>query len=303
MLITMTKLFSNFAILLLNVIAKLPFWFLYLISDVLYLLIYKLLGYRKNVVKQNLIKSFPDKTASELKVIEQDFYRNLCDNIIETIKSTSITAKDIKERVQIINAEYVHELYASNKKIFAMQGHYANWEWPAFAWCLLYPGQSIGIYKPLTNPHFDQYYFKFRSKFGMLPLAMNDVARALISKRNETYTLGIISDQTPADTESAYWTNFLNQPTAVFLGTEKLAKQFDAVVLFLKVNRIKRGYYQMEIVPICDHAKDTELYEITEKHVRFLEDIINENPADWLWSHRRWKHQPSLENIEKFKLS
>ena len=142
------------------------------------------------------------------------------------------TEKEIKERVSLVNEAYVADLYAKNKKIFAMQGHYANWEWPALAWCLLYPGKSIGIYKPLTNPFFDQYYFDFRSRFGMQPIAMNEVARTLIAKRNEAYTLGIISDQTPVDTDAAYWTTFLNQPTAVFLGTEKLAK-YVRVIFYL----------------------------------------------------------------------
>lgn len=302
MQITMTKLFSEFTILLLKAIARLPFGVLYFFSDCLYILVYTVLGYRKKVVRLNLSQSFPNKNAQELRQIERDFYHNLCDTIIETIKSTHITEQEIKERVTLINEAYVADLYAKNKKIFAMQGHYANWEWPALAWCLLYPGKSIGIYKPLTNPFFDQYYFDFRSRFGMQPLAMNDVARTLIAKRNEAYTLGIISDQTPVDTDAAYWTTFLNQPTAVFLGTEKLAKQFDATILFLKVNRIKRGYYEMEMVPICENPKETDLYEITEKHVRYLESIILAKPADWLWSHRRWKHQPSAENKQKFQL-
>jgi KDO2-lipid IV(A) lauroyltransferase len=185
MQISMTKLLSKFAILLLNGIARLPFGVLYFFSDCLYLLVYTVFGYRKKVVRLNLANSFPNKNAQELLEIERDFYRNLCDTIIETIKSTHITQKEIKERVSLVNEAYVADLYAKNKKIFAMQGHYANWEWPALAWCILYPGKSIGIYKPLTNPFFDQYYFDFRSRFGMQPIAMNEVARTLIAKRNE----------------------------------------------------------------------------------------------------------------------
>ncbi len=298
----MIKFFSKLGIFLIQGISKLPFSILYLFSDFLYLLVYKIIGYRTKVVRKNLLNSFPEKSATELKEIEKKFYKNLCDLIVETIKTVSLTEKELLKRFRIVNKEYIDKLVSENRKIFAMQGHYTNWEWPVLGWCTIYPGDSLGIYKPLTNPEFDKMYYEMRSKLGMIPVSMNDVLRTLVKFRNQPYALGIISDQTPSSTDASYWTTFLNQPTAVFLGTEKLAKQFDAAVVFLQLERLKRGFYEMTIVPICEHSKDTSEYEITEKHVRFLESVIKAKPEDWLWSHKRWKHHPTEEILEKFNL-
>ncbi|EHQ29281.1 lysophospholipid acyltransferase family protein [Mucilaginibacter paludis] len=283
---------SRIVFFFLYLLSLLPFWFLYLLADGIYIVLYKIIGYRREVVYQNLINSFPGKGAEEIKVIEKKYYRYLADLIVETIKMISISANEVKRRMKATNPELVTHYYNQNKSIIAAVAHYGNWEMAAHRFSLIPEYQKIIVYKPLSNKRADQYYQQIRGRFGAMLVPMKSTLRKLAALKNELTFTVLVSDQTPVQHEAQYFTRFLNQPTALFLGVEKMAVMFDTVVVFADVRCVKRGYYEYKIVTLFDYAKQTQPYEITDTHTKYLEEMINREPQYWLWSHRRWKFKP-----------
>ncbi|MDN5285771.1 MAG: lauroyl acyltransferase [Mucilaginibacter sp.] len=275
----------------------LPFWFLYLVSDVLFVIIYYFIRYRRDVVAQNLANAFPGKTEKERHDIEFKYYRYLADLVVETIKMITVSEKQIQRRVVAANAELVHEYFAKGKSIIAVAGHYCNWEMAALNFNFVTDKRFMIVYKPLTNATFDEFFIKIRSRFGGQPVAMRQTMRKMVEYKNELTVSVLVGDQTPVSHEVNYFTNFLNQPTAVFLGVEKIAKAIDAAVVFYDMKRVKRGYYTYTLVPLTENAKQTAEHEITDAHVQYLESMIRREPQYWLWSHRRWKFKP--EDVHK----
>jgi len=274
-----------------------PFFILYLFSDLLYHII-RLIGYRRSVINENLRYSFPDKSSEEIRDIRLKFYRNFCDALIETIKIQTISEKQMRKRVVCKNVEYLDKLTDEGKDIVGVMGHYACWEWvPSLN--LHMKGTACATYRPLKNKQFDQYMLKLRSKWGNINFTMASTFREIIKlrKQERRILIGLISDQSPGRPEIQYWTKFLNQNTAVLLGPEKIAKSIKAPVVFIKMTRLKRGYYQIDVIPLVEDPTKTAEYEITELHVRCLEEIINTTPENWLWSHKRWKY--SKERVIK----
>ena len=272
-------------------ISKLPFCLLYIISDILYFLIYYLVGYRKKVTFNNLRNSFPDKSDKEIKSIAKKFYRNFSDTIIEVIKIRSITKKSLNKRVRFNNLEIIEELYKRNKNVFITLGHCGNWEWLGLNVSLNALYSPFAIVKPLNNPFFEKYITKLRTKYYNNLIPIKQTYRTLINNKNELCFVLIVSDQSPAKSEINHWTTFLNQETPVYLGTEKISKALDYAVVFSDIQRIKRGYYEVTVMEITDNPKETTEYEITEKYYHLLEEAIKKHPDNWLWSHRRWKHK------------
>ncbi|MCU4155001.1 lysophospholipid acyltransferase family protein [Carboxylicivirga sp. A043] len=275
-----------------------PFFILYLYSDLLYHVI-RLIGYRRSVINKNLRYSFPDKSQAELRDIRLKFYRNFCDVMVETIKVQSMTEKQMRQRVKWNNSEVIDRFTHQGKDVIAVMGHYCNWEWiPSINLnvdCL-----GCATYRPLKNKEFDKYMLKLRGKWGTKNFTMADTIRELIKlrRRNVRYIIGLIADQSPGKKTLNYWTNFLNQNTAVILGPEKIAKSTKSPVVYLDMQRVKRGYYEVNVIPVSDDPLSTEEYEITEKHLRLLEDAIKRKPENWLWSHKRWKYSENREISE-----
>jgi KDO2-lipid IV(A) lauroyltransferase len=290
--IMLKKAALNLGILFLYLISLLPFWFLYGVSDVIYLLLYYIVGYRKTVVRTNLANSFPEKSAEERLKIEKQYFKYLADLLVETVKMITISEASLRKRMKPTNPELVDHYFKQGRSIIAAAGHYCNWELAALGFSLLTEEKRIIVYKPLSNEGFNTFFNKIRGRFGAILVAMKQTLRTMISLKKELTFSVLVSDQTPVRHEINYFTTFLNQPTAVFLGIEKLAKLIDAVVIFYKIDRVKRGYYTYTLVPLIEQPKQTAEYEITEAHVKFLEKIIQDNPQYWLWSHRRWKFMP-----------
>ncbi|MBD1394678.1 lysophospholipid acyltransferase family protein [Mucilaginibacter sp. ZB1P21] len=274
----------------------LPFWFLYLVSDFLYLIIYYVIKYRRGVVADNLRNSFPQKSEAERIKIAKQYFHYMADLLVETFKMISISEKELLTRMRITNPEIVDHYFAQNRSIIAAAGHYCNWEMAALAFGRLTPNKTIIVYKPLTNPTFDAFLNKQRARFGAMMVTMKQTLRTMIALKDELTISVLASDQTPVRHEITYFTTFLNQPTAVFLGIEKIAKMTNAVVVFYRIERIKRGYYTYTLVPLIENPKETAQYEITNTHVAYLDKQIKETPQYWLWSHRRWKFKPEDMN-------
>jgi KDO2-lipid IV(A) lauroyltransferase len=279
------------------IITLLPLPVLYIFSDFLYLVLYYVVSYRRNVVATNLKNSFPEKTDKELKIIEKKFYRHLSDILIETFKSTHMTRANQKKRFTYSNLEIIDKLREEKRDIIAIMGHYNNWEWPTLLpYYLKY--KTIIIYKPLQNKYFNRFINNHRSEHGIVLTPTSQVIREIINcRKNDINTVSVfISDQIPSKGDIKYWTTFLNQDTAVFTGAGKIASKYDMAIVFFNVQKVKRGYYNLNIEPLFDHTEGLSEEMITEKHVRRLEEIIKEKPEYWIWSHRRWKHKKPVEN-------
>jgi KDO2-lipid IV(A) lauroyltransferase len=279
------------------IITLLPLPVLYVFSDFLYLVLYYVVSYRRNVVATNLKNSFPEKTDKELKIIEKKFYRHLSDIIIETFKSTHMTRANQKKRFTYSNLEIIDKLREEKRDIIAVMGHYNNWEWPTLLpYYLKY--KTIIIYKPLQNKYFNRFINNHRSEHGIVLTPTSQVIREIINyRKNDINTVSVfISDQIPSKGDIKYWTTFLNQDTAVFTGAGKIASKYDMAIVFFHVQKVKRGYYNLNIELLFDHTEGLSEEVITEKHVRRLEEMIKEKPEYWIWSHRRWKHKKPVEN-------
>jgi Kdo2-lipid IVA lauroyltransferase/acyltransferase len=279
------------------IITLLPLRILYIFSDLLYLILYYLVSYRRKVVADNLKNSFPEKSDAERKTIEKKFYRHLADLMVETFKLTHMSQKTQKKRFTYTNLEVIDKLREEKRDVIAVLGHYNNWEWPTLLpFYLKY--KTVIIFKPLQNKYFNNFINKQRSKFGIVLTPTSNVIREIIKYRsNNINTVSIfISDQIPAKGDIKYWTTFLNQDTAVFTGAGKIASKYDMAVVFFHIQKVKRGYYNLDIELLHDHTAGLTENEITETHVRRLEEIIREVPEYWIWSHRRWKHKKPVEN-------
>lgn len=281
----------------------LPLRVAYGISDLFYLIIYRIGNYRVKVVRQNLQNAFPEKTKEERLAIEKKFYKHLCDLFIESMQLLHMTKKDIKRRFKYINIEVFQKYYAENRHVVVVLGHYGNWElnigFPL--WCGF---RTLATYKPLNNLHFNKKMQESRGKFGVEAVSMKQTAKKMFeSARIQPTVLALIADQAPMESESDFWTKFLNQNTSVFLGPEKIAQKLNAPVIFLDITKPKRGFYEIEAKVLFDQSKNTQPLEITKAHVKSLEDQIKRQPEYWLWSHRRWKRSmpktATLQNIHE----
>lgn len=269
----------------------LPEPILYRLSDFIYLLMYHVAGYRKKVVFGNLEKAFPDYPHSEIRRIARKFYRHLSDVILEQAVFHFYSETRALQKIRYKNPEVLDPLYEKGKLVMAVLGHYGNWEYMAsLGLAIKHP--VVAIYKPLKNKYFDRMVQRNRNAFGVITVPMEKIARELIRyEREQTPVLTLfLGDQRPIYEQIQYWTKFMGRDTPVFLGTEKLARKLDAAVVFLKIRKIKRGRYEMEIEVICESPEGLPPYEITNRHVQILENLIREEPSLWLWSHRRWKH-------------
>ncbi|WP_428331210.1 lysophospholipid acyltransferase family protein [Mucilaginibacter sp.] len=288
---------SRLGTFFLYLLSLLPFWFLYLISDLLFVILYHITNYRRKVVQENLRNSFPEKSEVERQSIERKYYKYMADLMVETVKSVSMSEKQVRKRMIPTNPEMVEHYFSEGKSIMAAAGHYCNWEMACLSFGFLTDKKRVIVYKPQSNEVFTEFFNRTRSRFGATMISMRQTLRKMIEFKNELTFTVLASDQTPTKEDAKYFTTFLNQQTAVFLGIEKLTKVVDCVVIFYRIDLVKRGYYTYTFIPLVEDPKNTKPYEITEAHVKYLDSLIREKPEYWLWSHRRWKIKP--EDVQK----
>jgi KDO2-lipid IV(A) lauroyltransferase len=283
------KSFSQIGICFFYFLSLLPFSFLYFLSNFQYYLVYYVVGYRKKVVRQNLINSFPDKDFKSIRQIEKKFFKYFSDLIYEIIKVTNLSNEELNKRIKFNGLDQLEHYFKNDKSVLACTGHYGNWEF-----CMLALGLNVSvkphvIYKPLKNEEFENWFLKFRTRFGNVLVPMRQTLRNVIDTMNQPTIYCFGSDQSPARDEVQYTLNFLNQRTAVLLGLEKIAIKTKRPIFYFDVKRIRRGYYEVDILPLCLQPELTYKYEITDLYFDFLAKTIKNEPAFWLWSHRRWK--------------
>ena len=289
------KSFSYIGISFLNFLSLLPLSVLYIMAKGGFLFIYYILGYRRLAVRENLINSFPQKSLAEIIALEKNFYKYFSNLVFEVIKLYSISDKELLERVKFNNLDLVQGYIERGESVIACTGHYGNWEMGMMALGLKIKDTAYVIYKPLSNNVFDKWFYKTRTRTSNFFIPMRQTLRSMASTRNKTTMYCFAGDQTPVKDEARVWIDFLNQPTPVLPGIEKIALQTNRPVIYFNMQLVKRGYYEVDCYLVTEQPSSTVEGEITKSNFKLLEKIINNEPAYWLWSHRRWKHKP--ENL------
>ncbi len=282
-------------LILARLISLFPLWLIYSISEVFAFLLYHVFRYRRGVVRQNLTQSFPEKSKSEIKTIEKDFYRNFPRVFLEIIKSYSFKKEDWLEHVTILNPELPLRYLDGGTPVILMGGHTANWEWTAFS-----VGQLMGypiefLYKPVKSESFNHLMLKLRERHGGLAVPKDDAVRHIIKRRKQIRTIGIIGDQLPSMGTEKVWLNFLNKETPFYVGAERIATMVGYATFFVDFVRISRGKYELKFIEIARPPYEKGQTGIIEAYVRELEKSIRANPSDYLWSHKRWKYTKEEE--------
>ncbi len=273
-----------------NLLARLPFWLLYRVSDLLFVVVYRLIRYRKRIVLENLRNAYPESTPGEIDDICRKYYRYFCDLVLETFKTLTISPEQAMRRVAIRDWSVIDQQINDGRDVILVLGHYCNWELAGAAFGAWRRHQMFVIYKPLANPVMDRLINTMRTRSGTRLIPIKETVRQMEKNSGTGCVTAFIADQSPPP-DKAHWMTFLNQDTPVFLGAEGLARRFDQAVVFLEIRRIKRGFYEMFFELLTTEPRQTADGEITEAHTRKLESVIREEPEFWIWSHRRWKHK------------
>lgn len=283
-------------------VSRLPWWALYRLADLIAFVLYRVVGYRRRVVQENLAKSFPEKPDAERRLIERRFYRNLADIIVETVKLSSVKPHKLFARVTHCNSELVLEYLERGQTVLMLGAHLGNWEWLLPTGASPYPGiRADGIYRPLHSAFGEQLLTYIRTRTGGRLIRMQDVGRDVVRQRELTRIICMVADQTPPGSEAQFFTRFLNQDTPFFVGPDKLAAAFQLPVFYVSTRRLRRGHYEVTSHLLYDGREplpappkkvtdDPALHPITEAFARALEADIHRAPADYLWSHKRWKN-------------
>lgn len=272
-------------------LSLLPFSVLYLFSDLLFVVVYYLVRYRRKVVLSNLRNSFPKKKEDELNAIAKKFYKNFCDILVENIKLPTISKQEVEKRCVVKNKKLLDDFYSEGKSVIATIGHCGNWEVAGLGISLAVRHLPIVFYRPLKNIYFDRFARSMRARFGMM-LLPHTQARQMLKEHGKQPNLYIfITDQTPSNTKTSHWTTFLNQDTPVFKGTEKFGHMTGLPIVYGDIQRVKRGYYTIDVSLLVENPALSKEGEITDIHTKALENAINLHPDNWLWSHRRWKRK------------
>ena len=269
----------------------LPMWVHYRFADLIYLLLYYVVRYRRGVVQQNVARSFPEKSTAEQRAIVRGFYRFFGDYVVETCKLLTISEKDMRRRMTFEGLEEIDKAFENHDQIFLYLGHYCNWEWISTLgmWTSAHCAQ---LYRPLNNEGFSRVFMRLRTRFGAENIAKNDALRRILAFKQEgtKAIVGMIADQSPKPQSIHDWITFLNQDTPIFTGAERIARKVGAAMLYCDVERVRRGYYRATLRPLVDDVSALPNYKPTELYMAELEKSIRRQPQFYLWSHKRWKH-------------
>jgi len=277
--------------LVLKPISLLPYRGLYILSDIFFFVFYRLIGYRKKVVRGNLTRSFPEKSPAEIVEIEKDFYRHFCDLVLESLKNFSARPEQLAARFEHRNTEVLDRLHAEGRSAILAGGHYGNWEMWALSAPVHFRHRLMAIYKRLSNSYFDEKMRSTRGKFGLELVSTKSTGDWLKAHQTNLFVSVFAIDQSPSNPRKAYWTTFLDQETACLFGAEKYAKEFNLAIVFGHLSKVSRGKYAIDYELVTADPCAYEHGKLTEELTRLLEIDIRREPRYWLWTHKRWKHK------------
>lgn len=272
-------------------ISMLSFRLLYIFSDLVFFLVYHIIGYRRKVVSKNLELVFPKKSKTERKAIEKAFFKHMCDVFLEMVKTMNISKEEIQKRYQLSNLEVISEL-EQKKSILVVCSHYASWEWNV-SMNNYVKSRGYAVYQRVNNKYFDRWARKVRARWNTTLITQQETVLTVMrnKKKGVIGIFGMVSDQSPQVHRAQYWAEFMGLKVPVINGPEAMSRKMNLAVVFLKVSKIRRGYYRAEFIPITNAGSKTAPNEITDKFLRLTEQQILERPEHYLWTHRRWKHR------------
>ncbi|MDR1170525.1 MAG: lysophospholipid acyltransferase family protein [Prevotellaceae bacterium] len=268
----------------------------YVFSSFLYLVLRYIVRYRKKVIEANLRLVFPNMDRNETTSIMNKYYRHMSDLFVEMTYALYISEKSLRKRIRFVNPELLDRYHSEGRHVVAVTGHYANWEW-GYGFPIYCRHSLMEVYKKMSSKTFDRLFRDIRARFGGIPVEMSNLKPIVAEARKHPTLIYLIADQTPAgNSQLWYYTSFLGiDGTPVFTGPEKIAHKFNAVFVFVNMQKVKRGHYRIEFIPLCENPENTDTYELTDSYLRTLEKIIYNRPEYWMWSHRRWKRRKMTE--------
>jgi len=266
-----------------------PFFVFYYIADVVYFLLYYVFQYRKKVVVANLKRCFPEKSNKEVQTLTKNFFHNLSDIVIESIKGFSSTLDEMVKRWKVTNPEILDKYFDQGQDVIILGAHYTNWEWGALTSGAQTKMHMIGLYKPLSNKYIDTYMKKKRAAWNTELASIFLTTRIFNRDYGKPKSIIMLADQCPTKLKYAYYVNFLGLDTACLHGPERHARRKNLPLVYADVQRVKRGHYEVKLNKLIENPLELEDGKITEIYMKKLEEIIQKKPEDWLWSHRRWK--------------
>lgn len=285
---------------LLYLLSLIPFFIMYLISDFLAFLAYNVFGYRKKIVLNNLRIAFPEKTEAERRKIAKQFYINLTDTFVETIKLLSISEKEIRRRALFPDYENVNALSAKGLNIQLHSGHQMNWEFAEWALSRATKVPIVGVYMRINNKVMSRLILKLRNQPNIILVSVQDFRHRTADVFKQQYNVALVADQNPGDPLKSNWLNFMGKAAPFPTGPEKGAKLFNPAIVFVKFVKIKRGHYKFEHTIIAESSNQLKDGELTRMFRNYLEEVIKSDPSNYLWTHRRWKHQYRPELAERW---
>lgn len=278
-------------------LAYLPLPGLYGLARGIYFLLAYVVRYRWRVVTTNLRNSFPEKTAAEVEHTARAFYWHFAQLVVEILKLAVISPVELAPRMRFTNPELMTGPFAQQRLVLSLGSHMGNWEWLLGGAALEFPGRAAGVYKPLSNPFFEHFMRHLRTRLGADAVPMLSTLRYLVGHKGRGCTLSLLTDQAAGPEDRPYWTDFLHQDTSFYSSADRLAVQFDCAVLFISLRRVRRGYYEVTFTELPDGraaaAAPAGTFPVTEAFARQLEQDMRAAPEQYLWTHRRWKHQRS----------
>ena len=277
------------------IISIIPTRVLYVFSDIIFVLVYHIIRYRRKVVNENLKLVFPEKSEQEIQSICKKFYHHFCDMLVEAIKSISISEAELKKRWVPTNIDVIREFEKQNKSIVLVLGHYASWEW-IFILQRHMSFKGYAIYKRLENKYFDALFKRTRAKYNTFLITTKEAIPVLLKSKigGELAMNGFVADQSPKLHKTYYWNKFMGIKVPMHIGAETIAKRLDMPVVFCKVKKVKRGFYEASFQTITETPKEFKNYDITHAFMKLVEKQIHEAPEYYLWTHKRWKHKDNV---------
>src|ERR1700683_1212169 len=281
-----------------KILSRIPMPALYAFAGFLYFLAYYVVRHRRGVIHEQLVTVFPDLSAADRTRIHKQFLRNFCDVLVEVLKSVSITEAQMRTHVRILNLETAEGFLGAGQSVMFVTSHLCNWEWLLHGVTVQLGHPVDAAYKPLHDPGAERLMLGIRSRFGARLIPAKELLADVLRRRGIVRALAMNADQAPVSTDQRYWTKFLGQDTAFYIGAEQIARATRLPIIYLGMRRLRRRHYEVQLRQLWDGRERTEPNQVTERYARACEIDVLKNPADWLWSYRRWRLKKPLYGAE-----